>query len=203
MDSSTNANAFKICFWLLSYLLYDPDYLQAIRAETQLSISNDKVDIEQLLQCPLLGAAFEETLRLTTAASSARTVLAPTQIGQKTLRPNTKLLMPYRQLHFDETAFGPQIQNFNPQRFIENPGLSRSQNFKPFGGGVTYCSGRFIARREVIAFVALVLHRYHLELKDANQSFPRQDENKPTLGVIGPVKGDDVVLVIKPRRQGH
>ena len=116
------------------------------------------------------------------------------------LWPGSKLLMPYRQLHFDEGVFGSRVEEFDPQRFIENPELGRSQSFKPFGGGVTYCSGRFIARREVISFVALVVHRYHLELKDPNQGFPRQDGKKPTLGVIGPVKGDNVILVVKPIR---
>ena len=108
--------------------------------------------------------------------------------------------MPYRQLHFEESVFGPQIHEFKPQRFLENPELARNPSFKPFGGGVTYCSGRFIARREVISFVALALHHYDLDLKDPGQQFPRQDENKPTLGVIGPAKGDDILLVVKPRK---
>ena len=164
------------------------------------SVSGHTVNIEKLLRYPLLGAAFDETLRLTSAASSARTVLVPTLIGRKVLQPSTKLIMPYRQLHFEESVFGPQINKFKLQRFLENLELGRSQSFKPFGGGVTYCSGRFIARREVISSVALVLYEYDIELKDPMQRFPGQDESKLTLGMIGPVKGNGILLVVKPRK---
>ncbi|KAL8714506.1 MAG: hypothetical protein Q9225_006547 [Loekoesia sp. 1 TL-2023] len=195
----TNANAFKICFWLLTYLLHQPETLEAIRNETRTSVINDEVDIESLLRCPLLDASFNETLRLTSGASSARTVISPTQLGNKVLRKDTKLLMPYRQLHFQEKAFGPQVKEFHPERFLGIKDVARTSEFKPFGGGITYCSGRFIAKREVMAFVALVLHQYDLELEDVTQALPRLDEQKPTLGVIGPVKGDDTVVVVKPR----
>lgn len=196
---STNANAFKICFWLLSYLLHRSVTLEAIRKETRASFINGELNIESLLRCPLLDAAFNETLRLTSGASSARTVISPTQLGNKVLRKDTKLLMPYRQLHFQEKIFGPQVKLFRPERFLDNNDVGRSSEFKPFGGGITYCSGRFIAKREVMAFVALVLHQYDLELVDVTQPLPRLDEQKPALGVIEPVKGDDTIVVVKPR----
>ncbi|KAL8728925.1 MAG: hypothetical protein Q9181_005173 [Wetmoreana brouardii] len=194
----TNANAFKVCFWLLTFLLHQPQTLEVIRAETQPSIINGKVNIVRLLQCTLLDAAFNETLRLTSGASSARTVVSSTPLRNKVLRKDTKLLMPYRQLHFQE-IFGPQVKEFRPERFLGKSDVGRSSEFKPFGGGITYCSGRFIAKREVMAFVALVLHQYNLELDDPKQALPRLDEQKPSLGVIGPVKGDDTSVVIRPR----
>ncbi|KAL9594859.1 MAG: hypothetical protein Q9219_006794 [cf. Caloplaca sp. 3 TL-2023] len=186
--SSTNANGFKVCFWLLTYLLHQPDTLEAIRQEFQTVFTDGKIDIESLLKCKLFNAAFDETLRLTSGASSARTVIAPTQLGNKVLRQGTKLLMPYRQLHFQTEVFGPQIKEFRPQRFLGEKDLGRSSEYKPFGGGITYCSGRFIARREVLAFVAMVLRKYDIELAGEGQRLPRLDEKKPTLGVIGPIK---------------
>jgi len=107
--------------------------------------------------------------------------------------------MPCRQLHLEESIFGPQPKRFNPDRFLKNKGLSHSPNFKPFGGGSTLCSGRFIAKREVMAFVASVIHLYELRLRDPKQPFPRMDETKPTLGIMDPIKGDNVVMVIAPR----
>ena len=63
------------------------------------------------------------------------------------------------------------------------------------------CPGRFIARQEVLAFVAFVLKRFDLKLVSKGkgklqQDFPRLEELKPTLGVIGPVQGEDVVVEI-------
>ncbi|KAL8652125.1 MAG: hypothetical protein Q9210_002876 [Variospora velana] len=195
----TNANAFKICFWLLTYLLHQPTTLEAVKRETERCFVNDKLNINSLLQSTLLNAAFDETLRLTSGASSARTVVAPTQLRTKTLQEGTKLLMPYRQLHFQETVFGPDIKEFRPQRFLGDKKPRSSPDFKPFGGGITYCSGRFMARREVLAFVALVFHRYDVVLADPMEGLPRLDEQKPTLGVIGPVQGDETTVLVRPK----
>ena len=89
----------------------------------------------------------------------------------------------------------------NPDRFLKNEGLSRSPNFKPFGSGSTFCSGRFIAKREVMAFVASVVHLYDLGQQDPKQAFPRMDETKPTVGIMDPVKGDNINNSIVPRAQ--
>ena len=52
-----------------------------------------------------------------------------------------------------------------------------------------------------MAFVASMVHLYDLGLQDPKQAFPRMDETKPTLGIMDPVKGDNVNLVIAPRAQ--
>ena len=202
---SANANPFKICFWLLSYLIYDFELLEAIRQEVAPCITADgKVDIQSLLEhCPHLEASFHETLRVTSINSSARDIEAPVMVGNKILQPGGKLLMPYRQLHLEEDVFGPETKMFNPDRFLKNEALSRSPYFNPFGGGSTFCSGRFIAKRQVMAFVASVVHMYDLRLQDPKQAFPRMDETKPTLGIMDPVKGNSVNLVISPRAQAQ
>ncbi|KAL8824662.1 MAG: hypothetical protein Q9191_004900 [Dirinaria sp. TL-2023a] len=200
----TNANAYKVPFWLLAYLLHSPVTLDTIRTEVARCIDNQHVAIDALLQSfPLLNASFTETLRLVTAASSARTVLSPTEIGGKVLQEGKKLLLPYRQLHFQESTFGPlSVDEFHPERFVAKEDLDKGMNFKPFGGGVTYCSGRFLARREVLAFVALVIRKYDLEIvreEGGKGGVPRQDQQKPTLGVLESVKGDHLFVRLKQR----
>lgn len=148
---------------------------------------------------PTLDAAFNETLRVTSVSSSARNIQAPVVIGDKTLCTDGKILMPYRQLHLEESVFGPDTTTFNHKRFLEKPDLSRSPSFKPFGGGSTYCSGRFIAKREVLAFVALAVHRYDFSLETPERAFPRMDETKPTLGIMDPVPQDHITLFVSPR----
>lgn len=48
-------------------------------------------------------------------------------------------------------------------------------------------------------FVALVVCRFDVALVDgsAHAQFPRVDEGKPCLGIMGPVEGDDVLFTIK------
>lgn len=175
--------------------------LQVIRKEVSPSIIDNKIDLKRLLdRSSTLDAAFNETLRVTSVNSSARNIEAPVVIGDKTLTTDGKIMMPYRQLHLQENVFGPDTKIFNHKRFLEKPELSRSPSFKPFGGGSTYCSGRFLAKREVMALVALALHRYDFTRENPDQIFPRMDETKPTLGIMDPLPQDHITLFISERQ---
>ena len=154
--------------------------------------------------CPMLHATFNETLRYTDGAMTARDVLSPTNIGGKTLYPGGKVLVPYRPTLFNDDVFGPNVRDFDPHRFIQNKELVRNPAYRPFGGGPQHCPGRFWARREACGFVALVLHRFDIRLHhhtaaQGRQRFPRLN-NKPNLGIIAPVQGDDVVVSIRRRK---
>lgn len=156
-----------------------------------------------LEHCPLLNSAYEEVLRHTNNAMGVRLVVSETRIGAKTLRPGRKLLMPYRQMHLDGGVWGPGAAGFDPGRFLRDKSLLRSPSFRPFGGGNGYCPGRFLARREVLLFVATVLGRFELDLVPAGDGeklkFPALDETTPTGGILSPAAGDDVVVQVSPR----
>lgn len=120
------------------------------------------------------------------------------------------MLSPFRQLHFDATVFGDDAQEFKFDRFLgtENAGLVKGKSFRPFGGGPTYCPGRFVAKQEVFMFVATVLARFNLSTttqhttgskKEEGQAFPRLDRKKPSLGVMGPVAKNDFLVHVTPR----
>lgn len=167
-------------------------------------------ELESRLEgCNTLVAIYYEMLRFNTASATVRSVAAPTHLDDVTLGPNSNVLIPYRQLHFDESVFGANAAEFDPGRFLRNPQLSKSPSFRPFGGGTTYCAGRHVAKREVLGFVAMTINRYKVELAGSleagktaaknNQSFPRCDEKKPCLGVFSPVKGDDLEVTISER----
>lgn len=106
-------------------------------------------------------------------------------------------------MHHDEEFFGSDAGEFDADRFLKNKGLAISKSYKPFGGGSTMCPGRFVARSEIYIFIALVLHRFDVRLAPAEgggeQAFPVLDRKKPSLGVMGPVKGHDVLVSVKLR----
>ena len=192
-----NANAHKLCFWLLAYVLHDTSLLATLREETRPAILQDgEIDMDHLIHsCPHLTATYNETLRLASSAASVRTAEAPTVIGGKLLRKGTKTMSPFRQLHFDENVFGADAQEFVPERWLRDENLARSKGFRPFGGGKTHCPGRFVAKQEAFMFVAIVLHRFEIRLP-GEQKFPALDRKKPSLGIMGPVEGYDVVLEV-------
>ncbi|KAL9608970.1 MAG: hypothetical protein Q9167_006221 [Letrouitia subvulpina] len=212
-----NGNAYKLCFWILAHILHDETLLDSLRSEIVPVVQAGLTGLEyRLEECPLLDSVWNETLRLTASSSSVRTVRSTTEIRSKILRPGTKVLIPYWQLHFNENVWGPNPEAFEPERFLKNKELVRNSSFRPFGGGTTYCLGRFLAKREVMTFVALVLYRFDISLTTVKRTdigndgknitvqklaFPDLEEREHCLGIMGPVKGHDVYLNVKPAKR--
>ncbi|KAI1330301.1 cytochrome P450 [Xylariaceae sp. FL0255] len=195
-----NTNSRKAAYWLLAHLLQHPSLLDVVRQETAPMFSADgSVDITYLHKSvPRLDAMWAEMLRLSAFAASVRIITADTVIGGKTLRKGNRLIVPYRQLHMNEAVFGDDVEKFRHERFIEKPRLTQGNSFRPFGGGSTACPGRHIAKRAVLLFVTLVLHRYDIEL------VPGQDEmdadlTKPVPGLMSPKVGQDMMMRLKRR----
>ncbi|KAI9155452.1 Cytochrome P450 monooxygenase calL [Paramyrothecium foliicola] len=199
-----NSNAYRMCFWCLAYLLFNPALLAEVKEEMQPARQADgSLSMPYLLEnCPLLSSFYAEVLRLTVDTIGARAVTRKVSIGGKVLLPGKKLLMPYRQGHFNPKVFGHDAEDFNPRRFMDKKDLSRSSSWKPFGGGTAWCPGRFMARREVYMFLGVVLFRYDLKLhaKDGREPvFPVLDDSIPYGGILTPKAGHDVYLEVRER----
>lgn len=184
----------------MAYLLFNPSLHAEIQAEIRSAIGGGEPGLESRLeQCPRLIALYNEVLRLTTASASIRTVESATPLGEFTLRAGGKVLLPFRQLHFNKEVFGDNADEFDPERFLKDGSLSRSPSFRPFGGGSTYCPGRYVAKREVLVFIALALCRFDSISLASNEEteFPKLDTKKPSLGIMMPIAGDDVQVLVR------
>lgn len=160
--------------------------------------------MSRLADCQRLVAIYHEILCLNTAPVSIRSVDAPIDVGSVTMSAGAKVLLPYPQLHFDESVFGDNAAQFDAEHLFTRPELSHSPSFRFLGGGTTYCSGRHVVR-EVLTFVALALHQYDIEAAapapdQMHHGFPRCDVKKPCLGVLPPVAGDTVNVVVRKRK---
>ena len=160
---------------MMAEILYRPTLLDTLRHEVDPVVGEGFPNLEYRLeqQCPHLRAVFLEILRLTASSSTLRGVVSTTELGDKILRGGTTILIPYRQLHLDAEVFGEDLESFDPDCFLNIPGLSKSHSFRPFGGGKTYCSGRFLAEREVLTFVALAISRFDIDV--VNRKGTRQN----------------------------
>lgn len=123
---------------------------------------------------------------------------APTFIGGKELPTGSRVVVPFRQLHFDGSVYGPDVNSFVPERFIRSKTLDHSPSYLPFGGGISYCPGRFLARDEFSVFVALVLSRFDVEVV-GDKKVLELDTMKPSTGLLSPKPGEDVLLRLAPR----
>jgi cytochrome P450 len=155
--------------------------------------------------CPCLEAVFNEALRLNGGAMVSRVVLEKTIIGGKVLKPGESILIPSRQLHTNQKVWGEDVREFNAKRFLNNKSLTRHSSFRPFGGGLTYCPGRILAKEEVYGFIAIVLHRFDMRLAlGKNRSkppFPVLNDTVPALGITGPLSGMDILVDIRENKE--
>ncbi|KAI1841566.1 hypothetical protein JX265_004704 [Neoarthrinium moseri] len=196
-----NTNSRKAAFWLLAYIIQTPSLVSIVREETAPAFKpNGNVDFEYLhASVPQLDAMWTEMLRLSAFAASVRYITADTIIGGKTLRRGNRLMVPYRQLHMNEAVFGEDVEQFHHERFLKKPKLSQGNSFRPFGGGSTACPGRHIAKRAVLLFTAMVLHRYDIKLVDG-QKMMEADLTKPVPGLMSPKLGEDMLVQLAPRK---
>lgn len=107
-------------------------------------------------------------------------------------------------MHFSPTVFGSDVAKFNPTRFLYSKNLAKSTSFRPFGGAASHCPGRFLARREVLMFTALILNRFDISLATKGgqePKMPKMDDSLPSGGVLTPVAGDDLILKVRPVKQ--
>lgn len=178
----TNSNAYRFSFWCVTYLLHDEALLRLVREEIKPAFDSPtaRPNMSYLLEkCPRLASLHDEVLRLTVDPIAVRVATEEVTISGKVLQPGRKLLAPFRQMHLNPEVYGPDAAAFDPMRFANNPKLQRSTSWRPFGGGNTHCPGRFIARREVYMFVAILLFRFDLKLAPGpggqKQKFPVLD----------------------------
>ncbi|CAG8959642.1 hypothetical protein HYFRA_00001545 [Hymenoscyphus fraxineus] len=196
-----NTNAYRLCFWCLAYLLHDKMLLNDITSEIQPAFQSDgSLNMQYLLDsCPLLDSLYEEILRISNYPIGVRVVTTEVAVGDTLLQPGRQLLMPYSQMHFDPEFFGSNANEFDAKRFLNNRRLVRSSSYRPFGGGLTQCPGRFLARREVYLFLAQLLNRFDIALvsEKGRPQFPKMDVKVPSGGVMGPEAGEDVIVNVR------
>ncbi|KAF2464462.1 cytochrome P450 [Lindgomyces ingoldianus] len=195
---AANSNEYNISFWVLAHLLHSPDLFRTVYEETEAAWPHGKLDIKWLCtNAPNLDAIFSEALRLNGGAMVSRVVRSPITLGGKVLQPGHSALIPARQLHMNEKVWGDNVAEFDATRFKNKKSLTRHSSYRPFGGGVTYCPGRVLAKEEVFSFLAILFHRFDIKLAVVGaekQKFPKLDDSTPALGITGPVRSMDVII---------
>lgn len=184
-----NVNSNKNVFWMLLQIHTRPTLLSDIRDEiapyVHVSPSGDRgpdglpkldIDVEGLTKhCPLLKAAFYETMRMNMSGLGIRQVIKDITIkesaadaamfGKKrpqsyTIPSGSTLVLANGTMQMDQRIFESPEQ-FRPERFMEEgpDGKPRvnMKNLHTFGGGMYKCKGRYFAEKEVMIFSAGLL----------------------------------------------
>ncbi|KAG7449707.1 cytochrome P450 [Guyanagaster necrorhizus] len=193
----TNSN--PTAFWLLLHIVAIPGLADRIRKSIAPAFDSEgKVtNVDLMVNDPLLRSAYNEILRLYSGSVSTRVVTEDTIISGYNFRKGGVVMCPARPHHWDVDVWGPDVEEFVPDRFIRESTNSLIKGdaklTRPFGGGTSLCPGRFFASNEIISFVGAILLKYDIRLA-AGETVPRPNVNTPSLGFSAPLNDVEVII---------
>ena len=213
------ANSSPAAFWTIFFINSTPGLLDDIRREVDaVVVTNNEgheitrsLDIKSLKeQCPLLTSTFQETLRYCSIGTQVREVMEDTILdGQWLLEKGAMLQMPSRIIHKDPSLWGPDVEEFNPRRFMKDSEAQRSSSkarkrpspacFRAFGGGTTLCPGRHFATNEILALTAMFVLRFDMAPSAGTWSMPTMNNSNMAIIVVQPDTDFEVEV---SRREG-
>ena len=207
------ANTIPSIFYTLVHIYSDPGLVSDIRDELETSgFVGTPEDIRQnpgLLtmpeSCPLLYSTWLEVLRVHALGAGARYILEDVMLEDAfLLRKGMVVQMPMAVMHSDVAAWGEDVKEFQPRRFLKQTSSSKGglkQNmtaYRPFGGGASLCPGRHFVTLETMTLAACMLSRFDLISVNGQWSIPSQKQESLATNVFPPVK--DIRVKIAKRK---
>ena len=217
-----NVNASITTFWLLSNVFSRPELLSRLREEVceNALIDPGVLSSERLRQsCPRLNSVYREILRLYAPMITVRWVAADTLLADTYLvREGNIVQVPGSVLHQDKALWGPDVESFNPDRFLysingskTNPDGDVPENkahalhpatFRSFGGGKSMCPGRHFAQAEILSLSAVLLLGFDMTPTNGTSWNPPPDTKRTPISVMKPLKELKVKLQRRKEFEG-
>lgn len=208
------ANTVPAFFYMFVHVLADPDLLRDIRKEIETtSVQYNAVERTHYLKiltmrekCTLLYSTFQEMLRVHALGSSVRYVREDILLqGQYLLKKGMVVQMPMAVMHSDSSAWGVDVNDFQPRRFLKLPNAAtefktNATAYRPFGGGSSLCPGRHFVTLEAMALTALFVLRIDVAPVARDWHIPAQKQESMATNVFPPE--EDIQVKIQ-ERQGH
>lgn len=174
--NSVTANSVPTAYVGLLRILTTPGLVKGLRAElAAANFSTTAPDHHTTTfpaAFPLLRSVFWETLRVHNTSGTIREVIVPTEFESssgETYSFKTGGVVTFQSglLHMDPKIH-PDPTAFRPQRFmikeLGGEGEDEKKTLKPFGGGVSYCPGRIFAEKQIMAYWAVLIWRFEMEI---------------------------------------
>lgn len=206
---ATQGNMGPTAFWLLLFLLKNPEALAAVHAELKRIVWQAEKPVLQMTalpqkildSMPVLDSVLNETLRLTAAPFITREVMAdlalPMADGREfSLRRGDRLLLfPFLSPQKDPEIYTePEVFKYN--RFLNPDGSEKKDFYKdgkrlknynmPWGAGHNQCLGKSYAVNSIKQFVVLLLTHFDLELVSEDTEVPEFDLSRYGFGLMQP-----------------
>ena len=189
---------------MLIEIISRPNLLSRVREELEASVCSQPgtqkpgMSIQKLVVLPLLGSIYHECLRLRSFNVVVRQVRDPVHIDGYLLKAGNLIMSPCSPSHHDQNVWltpDHAADEFWAERFMEANRKRHVEdgNYFPYGGGRAMCPGRFYAKQEILAAVALTVAQFDFK----GQEMVRAN----ALGTgTGPRIGSEARGVVRPDR---
>ncbi|XP_054781984.1 cytochrome P450 714A1-like [Prosopis cineraria] len=153
--------------WCLMLLALHPEWQTSIREEIAQVCPNGIPDADSLPNLKKMTMVIHESLRLFPPGPFlSREAYEDIQIGNLLVPKGVCLWVLIPMLHRDPVIWGPDANEFQPERF--NDGVSKACKFPnayvPFGVGNRLCLGKYFAMVELKVVPALIISRFSFSL---------------------------------------
>ncbi|CAL0319599.1 unnamed protein product [Lupinus luteus] len=161
--------------WCLMLLALYPEWQTRIRVEVAQLCPNGVPDADTLPLFKTLTMVIQEVLRLyPPAAFVSREAYEDIQIGDLNVPKGVCLWTLIPTIHRDSEVWGPDANEFKPERFSE--GVSKAckfpQAYVPFGAGNRLCLGKNFAMVQLKVVLALIISKFSFSLSPGYRHSP-------------------------------
>ncbi|KAH7413960.1 cytochrome P450 [Phaeosphaeria sp. MPI-PUGE-AT-0046c] len=186
--SDTTAVAFRTTFY---HLMRHPTAMAKARNEIDAAIAEGSLSSpikysETISALPYVCASIKEAMRMHPSVGLSMPRYAPeggVEIGGKFIRAGWRVGMNPAVFHHEEKVFGPEADEFRPERWLESPEdwKAMDRNLLTFGAGTRTCIGKNISLLELHTLVPEILRRFDLQMSHdrpwstCNRWFHKQD----------------------------
>ncbi|RKK86564.1 Bifunctional cytochrome P450/NADPH--P450 reductase [Fusarium oxysporum] len=153
------------------YLLENPEKLQKAREEVDEVLGEENLTADHLPKMPYINMIFRETLRLMPTAPGFYVTPFKDEVigGQYNVSAGDPLLLFLHMIHRDPEVWGPDAEDFRPERMADEHFNKLPKNaWKPFGNGIRGCIGREFAWQEAQIVTIMLLRNFDMVKADPN-----------------------------------
>ncbi|XP_050213075.1 cytochrome P450 714A1-like [Mercurialis annua] len=165
--------------WTLMLLALFPAWQDRVRAEIfetcRDNLHDCLLDFDKLQQLKTLNMVIQESLRLYgPGVITSREAFEDMKLADLTIPKGTNIWVLMTALHRDPENWGPDANEFKPERFSR--GISEAckypQSYMPFGLGSRLCLGQSFAMLELKVLLALILSDFSFSLSPEYRHSP-------------------------------
>ncbi|KAI0389592.1 cytochrome p450 benzoate 4-monooxygenase [Xylariaceae sp. FL0594] len=177
-DTVSNTTC-AIIYWILDGERKNPGKIVSkLQAELDGAMTRQRTDDDdgsdpavamysEVKSLPFLRLCIDEGMRLhsTSALGLPRIVTDPAGVSceGEHFPVGTVLSVPSYTLHHDKDVWGPDVEEFRPERWLDATPEQR-MSFNPFSYGPRACVGQNVAHMELALIIGTAFHRYDFKL---------------------------------------